>query len=224
MPAPGRVQDGLSPRGRGKPRDARIPARPRGSIPAWAGETWWFTGTARPTRVYPRVGGGNINREYSGGSALGLSPRGRGKQPWNADRHRRGGSIPAWAGETPIPTPAPAPSPVYPRVGGGNAGGAGAGFAIDGLSPRGRGKPALLRPIAGRDGSIPAWAGETGPPAPNSRAGWVYPRVGGGNIGRKCPPRRGRGLSPRGRGKPAQRPYQDQRVGSIPAWAGETPA
>ena len=71
-----------------------------------------------------------------------------------------------------------------------------AGFAGNGLSPRGRGNPDDQQHL----GSIPAWAGEPF----WSHVGWstarVYPRVGGGTSplstkGSVIP-----GLSPRGRG------------------------
>ena len=93
---------------------------------------------------------------------------------------------------------------------------------LQGLSPRGRGKPSLpfLAVIAIR--SIPAWAGET-PSAPTAAGGpAVYPRVGGGNGGPQRPVAHRHGLSPRGRGKPDQSPGLGDGNGSIPAWAGET--
>ena len=118
---------------------------------------------------------------------------------------------------------APLRHKVYPRVGGGN-------FVLQGhpgielgLSPRGRGK---LRPEAGRPSparSIPAWAGETGPLLIARRIASVYPRVGGGNLGKSALAGRRRGLSPRGRGKLLDAGLGDGQAGSIPAWAGETP-
>ena len=91
---------GLSPRGRGKRDRADAVAEPDGSIPAWAGETIYRRFRSVWTRVYPRVGGGNL-----GGLPIihprdGLSPRGRGKPHRHAGSHPIGRSIPAWAGET----------------------------------------------------------------------------------------------------------------------------
>ena len=92
---------GLSPRGRGKPEEAR-----------------W---TSSPSPVYPRVGGGNPSPVARQRASRGLSPRGRGKLG-NAERHRVApGSIPAWAGETGSAGRTDRNPKVYPRVGGGNS-------------------------------------------------------------------------------------------------------
>ena len=91
-----------------------------------------------------------------------------------------------------------------------------------GLSPRGRGKLRSAGALGNRVGSIPAWAGETVRRSGVQRPRVVYPRVGGGNSplsAMRCP---GRGLSPRGRGKLRSAGALGNRVGSIPAWAGET--
>ena len=133
---------GLSPRGRGKLSTRRIPLAPRGSIPAWAGETFAPRVIAWVTQVYPRVGGGNAITPQGMHAGIGLSPRGRGKRfnptpLTDADR-----SIPAWAGETACAGIRRHNTGVYPRVGGGNSVTAAAFPLFDGLSPRGRGKRA----------------------------------------------------------------------------------
>ena len=91
---------------------------------------------------------------------------------------------------------------VYPRVGGGNTVPADAIVIVTGLSPRGRGKRLPGHPQLVTDGSIPAWAGETEALAEAKSKYEVYPRVGGGNAHKEGIERYGRGLSPRGRGKP----------------------
>ena len=156
-------------------------------------------------------------------SPRGLSPRGRGKRhilnpPAVSDR-----SIPAWAGETPLAGLSVAPWRVYPRVGGGNQYIVAGATSGSGLSPRGRGKPPLAVADAGVLGSIPAWAGET--PSIKARPIFsaVYPRVGGGNVIPLLPSRAMKGLSPRGRGKRRAERHHADILGSIPAWAGETP-
>ena len=114
-------------------------------------------------------------------------------------------------------------STVYPRVGGGNPYHRLQLHGSLGLSPRGRGKPSPSPRAEGRPGSIPAWAGETCAPPCAKLTATVYPRVGGGNACRPGIPVRGKGLSPRGRGKPSRPSPVSVSVGSIPAWAGETP-
>ena len=133
---------GLSPRGRGKPtRDYRI-LRCRGSIPAWAGETGRLRMRRRCRRVYPRVGGGNVARALEVAPRTGLSPRGRGKLAPTGKAFDRVRSIPAWAGETRPNRERNRWNEVYPRVGGGNRPALSVRRYENGLSPRGRGKPA----------------------------------------------------------------------------------
>ena len=91
---------GLSPRGRGKPHPGQAPKRAGGSIPAWAGETLLYVQRNDNSRVYPRVGGGNIGAALRRPLDGGLSPRGRGKRAPFQRQRTRAGSIPAWAGET----------------------------------------------------------------------------------------------------------------------------
>ena len=71
-------------------------------------------------------------------------------------------SIPAWAGETREIICRFHSGRVYPRVGGGNLCWMRAVIPAKGLSPRGRGKPIGTLAIHPKQGSIPAWAGETG--------------------------------------------------------------
>ena len=90
---------------------------------------------------------------------------------------------------------------VYPRTGGGNPYTRGVVLELEGLSPHGRGKPALLLPAVAALGSIPARAGETGMHSPLWTTGKVYPRTGGGNAETGADMERRGGLSPHGRGK-----------------------
>ena len=131
------------------------------SIPAWAGETADPELVAYYAEVYPRVGGGNPDKESDNCHSPGLSPRGRGKRAGISWPETVTGSIPAWAGETPWLTTTTANPGVYPRVGGGNGLGYPAGCPPHGLSPRGRGKPTYRPLTCCRRRSIPAWAGET---------------------------------------------------------------
>ncbi len=134
-----------------------------------------------------------------------------------------GGSIPAWAGETPIDRPPAPANRVHPRVGGGDGHHQAAPYAATGPSPRGRGRLVQQRRVLGDSGSIPAWAGETFHAGPLRNVRRVHPRVGGGDLdGYELRDARHSGPSPRGRGR--HRAKQDRRIrgGSIPAWAGET--
>ena len=135
-----RANQGLSPRGRGKPCRRYCQSLCSGSIPAWAGETGVMRRSMRHVGVYPRVGGGNgaLYRIHS--RALGLSPRGRGKPMSIRSRSASTRSIPAWAGETLGFRTMRITSGVYPRVGGGNLDDDLRAVAETGLSPRGRGK------------------------------------------------------------------------------------
>ena len=192
---------GLSPRGRGKLNYALKQARRNRSIPAWAGETARARSVACPFGVYPRVGGGNNGAMPSMDYTRGLSPRGRGKLCNAVAVLIVERSIPAWAGETDLTDKALHKRGVYPRVGGGNKPYCADGVRELGLSPRGRGKRAVIPIGAGRGRSIPAWAGETICWALAKKARTVYPRVGGGNRHTRRVAQRIEGLSPRGRGK-----------------------
>ena len=170
------------------------------------------------------MGGGNTKHCAPLRCGEGLSPRGRGKPadtPSAGISHR---SIPAWAGETFGFAIWAYRHAVYPRVGGGNCGRALGGECGDGLSPRGRGKHSNFARCGQVDRSIPAWAGETRPPARSYGGRRVYPRVGGGNQVNPTYGSGGGGLSPRGRGKPSNAPDSRPSMRSIPAWAGETTA
>ncbi len=151
---------GLSPRVRGNPMPwAHLGPHP-GSIPARAGEPMiWLVSPARPV-VYPRACGGTNYEPGGTFAARGLSPRVRGNpdDPRRADG--RGGSIPARAGEPISKGAAQAVSEVYPRACGGTRYLPCYSFGYQGLSPRVRGNRKQDLPGRGREGSIPARAGE----------------------------------------------------------------
>ena len=212
---------GLSPRGRGNPKEnGNQPAEAR-SIPAWAGEPPTTRIKRRCSSVYPRVGGGTASPHQAAALRAGLSPRGRGNpQPVGAVRHGQR-SIPAWAGEPCRSYAARPSSGVYPRVGGGTRPAADHRGWQRGLSPRGRGNhPGSLHPSQ-RPWSIPAWAGEPSGSNSSRRTATVYPRVGGGTGHLGAPIPNHRGLSPRGRGNREPAPDAGHKPRSIPAWAGE---
>ena len=131
------------------------------------------------------------------------------------------GSIPAHAGEPTSVTCRSAVASVYPRACGGTAALKGTTMAVVGLSPRMRGNPMRDRDRAVRGGSIPAHAGE---PRTENRC-WqqtgVYPRACGGTIAAQSQSPQVPGLSPRMRGNLSRDLGLADRIGSIPAHAGE---
>ena len=195
---------GLSPRVRGNHFQQGGAGGTARSIPACAGEPSARRGGQRYCRVYPRVCGGTFAFWRLFAPGRGLSPRVRGNLGKWGILIRRGGSIPACAGEPMSLRSYTEALAVYPRVCGGTGKHSGGVRPFVGLSPRVRGNPgdAPGRPAAG--GSIPACAGE-----PQDEYGWrvwhwVYPRVCGGTVLR-CRPGVGRnGLSPRVRGNLAR--------------------
>ncbi len=174
---------------------------PHRSIPAWAGETASLSQREFVNMVYPRVGGGNLYSRPHPRASYGLSPRGRGKPLAPRAPVRCAGSIPAWAGETPLGACVCAGEKVYPRVGGGNRLAPCRRSKPSGLSPRGRGKLPRMAWASSGAWSIPAWAGETRSRSAAASVTMVYPRVGGGNRSHYADLYARRGLSPRGRGK-----------------------
>ncbi len=129
---------GAPPRGRGRLGLRDRPLPPRRSTPAWAGTTrrrcsragprWEHPRVggddqievwARPpTREHPRVGGDDRLCPYSGVSARGAPPRGRGRPPVGPRPRVVDGSTPAWAGTTWTPPGQRCPATEHPRVGG----------------------------------------------------------------------------------------------------------
>ena len=152
----------------------------------------------------------------------GASPRLRGKLAAG-----RGGSgflrcIPAPAGETfSFPRPLRAGG-VHPRACGGNMARRSISRAVQGASPRLRGKRETDGPHPHRGGCIPAPAGETGRSLPVAAVQGVHPRACGGNGEGSPLVLLVLGASPRLRGKPSRSGEDGSGWGCIPAPAGET--
>ena len=194
---------GLSPRVRGNRHPNHPPMLPRGSIPACAGEPNGSAARGAPPWVYPRVCGGTEVMAGSHRRAEGLSPRVRGNPLTATAIGRCGRSIPACAGEPPVPLPQSPARWVYPRVCGGTPCNHPNVLCWPGLSPRVRGNPVGRRTDDAAPGSIPACAGE---PFRPQNAGYlvrVYPRVCGGTQWQMLVMVQRRGLSPRVRGNRA---------------------
>ena len=212
---------GLSPRVRGNLRRRADLRRERGSIPACAGEPRPARAAPGRRRVYPRVCGGTTLRGGDRQRRDGLSPRVRGNLP---TFHRAGGiqgSIPACAGEPWRRAWRQRRAGVYPRVCGGTRQGGHRQARGQGLSPRVRGNPHQGCKLPVRHGSIPACAGEPRSSLPLRSRSRVYPRVCGGTIASASKSLYQPGLSPRVRGNQFPCAELLERLGSIPACAGE---
>ena len=127
------------------------------SIPAYAGQTMTTLPEKLPKPVYPRVCRANLRRRRGLRRRHGLSPRMQGKRP-GPDRQR-------------------GPREVYPRVCRANTLDRRDAGHHGGLSPRMQGKRGLFTLGQARNGSIPAYAGQTVWRSVRPASGRVYPRV-----------------------------------------------
>ena len=178
--------------------------------------------SASPSRAHPRVGGENRKSSERRPNRWGSSPRGRGKPRREHGCVDSDGLIPAWAGKTVFPARSAASHRAHPRVGGENLLLVLPSGAVQGSSPRGRGKRRGQKAPNVHHGLIPAWAGKTRAAPMWSCSARAHPRVGGENSEpRNCAPLI-HGSSPRGRGKPPRLRLRDSPRGLIPAWAGKT--
>ncbi len=171
--------------------------------------------------VYPRGCGGAIAEVVDCDDPTGLSPRVRGSLPAIVGPAPPPGSIPAGAGEPNRRRHQPRRYRVYPRGCGGASLFSGDPATRWGLSPRVRGSPMRCDVVVRRHGSIPAGAGEPGPTRFQAHQIGVYPRGCGGAISRASASDCCLGLSPRVRGSHPVPFPSENRLGSIPAGAGE---
>ena len=212
---------GPSPRVRGSLLRAVVLCIHGRSIPACAGEPAAPRRRAGPAGVHPRVCGGARSPSSSRRPGQGPSPRVRGSPTLYKTGAPRSGSIPACAGEPTRHPRGESDDGVHPRVCGGADYRRDSDPVGEGPSPRVRGSRRLRPdPGAGR-GSIPACAGEPNPLQAATLRVEVHPRVCGGarrSIPGILP---AKGPSPRVRGSPSSRSPTGERIGSIPACAGE---
>ena len=114
------MEDGSSPRGRGK-RSGRARSRlARRLIPARAGKTPFLTAAITRAQAHPRAGGENPDRASAKVTTSGSSPRGRGKQWGRGTDAAMARLIPARAGKTANETPITERAGAHPRAGGEN--------------------------------------------------------------------------------------------------------
>ena len=202
----------------------RAYTRDDGSIPAHAGEPNPGDGLAFDAAVYPRPRGGTWHTHPRRVVLAGLSPPTRGNLRRQHERRLARGSIPAHAGDPSAIQGDEGRPAVYPRPRGGTLAWNPNSIAPTGLSPPTRGN----LPDEPRDGglsrSIPAHAGEPAGAFGAPPVLRVYPRPRGGTLKASCATAKSYGLSPPTPGNPFLKRLHADRVGSIPAHAGEPPA
>ena len=216
------VENGTSPRMRGKPGSGHAHAMEYRNIPAYAGKTMRTTPNNYPQTEHPRVCGENQADANRGNKAGGTSPRMRGK-PRRCPRGRgRGRNIPAYAGKTLLHSPPTFFGPEHPRVRGENGGAFGLTGHFSGTSPRARGKPQADTAQVTTARNIPACAGKTGCGGRGQSGPKEHPRVRGENSKKQSVPPPCFGTSPRARGKLAEFEEIPTADRNIPACAGKT--
>ena len=212
---------GLSPPTRGNLSAVNRAERPRGSIPAHAGEPPTCGTRTSIAGVYPRPRGGTGGGESPAALWQGLSPPTRGNRTradWLRDAGR---SIPAHAGEPAGRRRVARKAAVYPRPRGGTPMPLPMIAVSMGLSPPTRGNQRLSRRRRALAGSIPAHAGEPGGGDRAADFQPVYPRPRGGTRRRRRTRFQRKGLSPPTRGNRVRSVLGRAHPRSIPAHAGE---
>ena len=212
---------GLSPPTRGNHNAASYIERPRGSIPAHAGEPATRCHKSFRARVYPRPRGGTFGVIVRMPGRKGLSPPTRGNRRRSSPYDMVMRSIPAHAGEPLASGGTPISRAVYPRPRGGTPPSPRAGREAEGLSPPTRGNPDGDPRPSKPFRSIPAHAGEPTRRKPCAREPRVYPRPRGGTRRPFGDVRPRVGLSPPTRGNRIRELVPNRERRSIPAHAGE---
>ena len=155
------LEQGTSPRMRGK-----LPTLVRASgawrnIPAYAGKTMPMIRTSTGWEEHPRVCGENGLTITWGRTNLGTSPRMRGKLLFQGRIDRISRNIPAYAGKTLYGNPRGHYCQEHPRVCGENRICDCCSSPMAGTSPRMRGKQGIRPWPDAENRNIPAYAGKT---------------------------------------------------------------
>ena len=138
---PGRLQQGPSPRARGRRPRWLDRASLAGTIPACAGPTTWSGTSPWPTRDHPRVRGADARRTVARLTPSGPSPRARGRRAQSARFVELARTIPACAGPTRRPQLPVGWGRDHPRVRGADSSRWRRSSPTRGPSPRARGRP-----------------------------------------------------------------------------------
>ena len=213
---------GSSPLTRGKQLIVSKGGKPYGLIPAHAGKTAVMEGDPLIDWAHPRSRGENSPCTTSWLIRLGSSPLTRGKRHGVVVVVGFGGLIPAHAGKTFWLGTRLTSNSAHPRSRGENPTRSTARTASTGSSPLTRGKRAVVFPLAGLAGLIPAHAGKTSTRRTRTSERAAHPRSRGENAVIDTLIADRAGSSPLTRGKPNQRPLRCRASGLIPAHAGKT--
>ena len=213
---------GSSPRVRGRQRPVINGSTRGGLIPAGAGQT-----SPRPVRLlrrwaHPRGCGADKPGLGTGARMAGSSPRVRGRPLASLISSGAIRLIPAGAGQT-APTWRQSSHPrAHPRGCGADGDAARGEEAVQGSSPRVRGRRTsclFLRPL---ERLIPAGAGQTFAGGSRNALTWAHPRGCGADLALSLWVHHFGGSSPRVRGRRGRGEFGLQVLGLIPAGAGQT--
>ena len=172
---------GSSPRMRGKHDRYGHAVAQRRIIPAHAGQTALSSSSLVNATDHPRACGANVSSQSAMARKSGSSPRMRGKQLPIAKMLAHVRIIPAHAGQTARSSPCPRRSSDHPRACGANAVQSKGCPAVDGSSPRMRGKLTANAVIRLTMRIIPAHAGQTWRADASTTACPDHPRACGAN-------------------------------------------
>ncbi len=195
--------EGPSPHTRGSPRGSGTQRRPRGSIPAYAGQPTCRPRAAGSARVHPRIRGAAAAQRVEQIARVGPSPHTRGSHVVATFARLPEGSIPAYAGQPWSRASRRTHGRVHPRI----RGAAGICSVAEkppmGPSPHTRGSRVRAATASAPDGSIPAYAGQPRRPVVLAHQVRVHPRIRGAAASPSGPRASGAGPSPHTRGSHA---------------------
>ena len=191
-------------------------------IPAYAGSTGFLAVVHSPRADHPRIRGEHNTHTLIGASNPGSSPHTRGAQVGGRPGIPVKGIIPAYAGSTTPHPGSPSRSTDHPRIRGEHGDQWGQDRVRVGSSPHTRGAQECEYLGQHVRGIIPAYAGSTTPPTPESSPTTDHPRIRGehGSTAKMSGLRVGSSPHTRGAQHSQDAPVDVERI--IPAYAGST--
>ena len=213
---------GSSPRMRGKPGPTRPRPRAGRIIPAHAGQTVCGARSTSVATDHPRACGANPSENSVSGTAIGSSPRMRGKLSAGKLQFAANRIIPAHAGQTIGDFIHFVYESDHPRACGANSIWGRGPPVTCGSSPRMRGKLERVGLLVPLHRIIPAHAGQTAPARYDTALRPDHPRACGANDHDNDVAALDGGSSPRMRGKPVSLAVSSMPMRIIPAHAGQT--